>query len=152
GHRAPAGPSRRHVIELDLELPLARFRLHVSVRLGDGITAVMGPSGAGKTSLLEAVAGLRPRTRGRLAGAGGVLLDTSAGVRLLPERRRVGYVPQDAGLFPHLTTLANVRFGARGHADRIRTAVETLELGGLLGRYPATLSGGEKQRVALARA
>src|SRR5207244_1644900 len=73
------------------------------------------------------------------------------GVRLRPELRRVGDVPQDAGLFPHLTALGNVRFGARGATDRVRAAIETLELTPLLARHPATLSGGEKQRVALAR-
>jgi len=140
------------VIELAVELPLARFALRVEARLGDGVTAVMGPSGAGKTSLLEAIAGLRPQARGRIAIGDAVLLDSAAGVRLRPERRRVGYVPQDAGLFPHRTALANVRFGARGDAARIRSAIETLELGPLLAQYPETLSGGERQRVALARA
>jgi len=139
------------VIELALELPLARFPLRVDVRLGDGITAIMGPSGSGKTSLLEAVAGLRPRTRGRIVVNGTTLLATADGVRLRPEHRRVGYVPQDAGLFPHLTALGNVRFGARGATDRVRAAIETLELTPILARHPATLSGGEKQRVALAR-
>jgi molybdate transport system ATP-binding protein len=140
------------MIELGLELPLARFVLRVDARLERAVTAVMGPSGSGKTSLLESVAGLRPRARGRIAVDGTVLLDGAAGVRLPPERRFVGYVPQDAGLFPHLTAGANVRFGAGGHPDRIRPAVDTLEIAPLLDRYPATLSGGEKQRVALARA
>jgi len=139
------------VIEIALELLLARFPLRVDARLGDGVTAIMGPSGSGKTSLLEAVAGLRARTRGRIVVNGTTLLATNEGVRLPPEDRRVGYVPQDAGLFPHLTALGNVRFGARGAADRVRAAVETLELTSLLSRHPATLSGGEKQRVALAR-
>ena len=139
------------MIELALELPLARFPLRVDARLGDGITAIMGPSGSGKTSLLEAVAGLRPRTRGRIVVNGTTLLATADGVRLRPEHRRVGYVPQDAGLFPHLTALGNVRFGARGATDRVRAAIETLELTPLLASHPATLSGGEKQRVALAR-
>ena len=139
------------MIELALELPLARFPLRVDARLGDGITAIMGPSGSGKTSLLEAVAGLRPRTRGRIVVNSTTLLATADRVRVRPEHRRVGYVPQDAGLFPHLTAPGNVRFGARGATDRVRAAIETLELTPLLARHPATLSGGEKQRVALAR-
>jgi len=139
------------VIEIAVELPLAPFELRVAVRLGDGVTAIMGPSGSGKTSLLEAVAGLRPRARGRIALDGIVLLDTQSGVRLRPERRRVGYVPQGAGLFPHLTVMGNVRFAARGAGSRVRAAIESLELAPLLDRYPATLSGGEQQRVALAR-
>jgi molybdate transport system ATP-binding protein len=140
------------VIDLAIELPLAAGRLRVAASLGGGVTAVMGPSGAGKTSLLEAVAGLRPRARGRIVVHDLVLLDTARRVRLPPERRRVGYVPQDAALFPHRSVLDNVRFGARGDARRVDTAINALELGPLLARRPASLSGGERQRVALARA
>jgi len=140
------------MIELELALPLASFELRVAARLEDGVTAVMGPSGSGKTSLLEAVAGLRRGARGRLALDGRVLLDSAAGVGLPPEARQIGYVPQDAGLFPHLTAHDNVRFGARADAAAVASAVATLEIGGLLERHPASLSGGEKQRVALARA
>jgi molybdate transport system ATP-binding protein len=140
------------VIELDLELPLARFALRVKARLEDGVTAVMGPSGSGKTSLLEAIAGLRSGTKGRLVLGDAVLVDTERGVHQPPEARRIGYVPQDAGLFPHLTALANVRFGARADEASVATAIETLEIRTLLDRHPHSLSGGEKQRVALARA
>ncbi len=149
-HAAPH-PADGSVIEIELEVPLARFALRVSTRLDRGVTAVMGPSGAGKTSLLEALAGLR-RARGRIAVDGEALLDTSRGLARPPEARRIGYVPQDAGLFPHLTALGNVRFGARGAAARVESAIDTLELRRLLERYPASLSGGEKQRVSLARA
>jgi molybdate transport system ATP-binding protein len=138
------------VIELDLDCPLAPFTLKVTARLAAPVTAVMGPSGAGKTSLLEAIAGIRPGVRGRIAAGGVVFQD--GGRRLPPERRRVGYVPQDAGLFPHLTAGENVRFGARGPSARVDAAVEVLGLGALLARRPSSLSGGEKQRVALARA
>jgi molybdate transport system ATP-binding protein len=140
------------MIEIDLELPLASFALRVAARLEAGVTAVMGPSGSGKTSLLESVAGLRRGAKGRLALDGRVLLDSATGVGLAPEARQVGYVPQDAGLFPHLSAQANVRFGARADAAAVASAIATLEIGGLLERYPASLSGGEKQRVALARA
>jgi len=112
----------------------------------------MGPSGAGKTSLLEAIAGLRRRARGRVAFGAEVLLDSARGVALPPERRRVGYVPQDAGLFPHLSVLENVRFGARADTEAVDAAIDTLEIRPLLDRSPRLLSGGEKQRVALARA
>jgi molybdate transport system ATP-binding protein len=140
------------LIRIAIALPLAAFRLDVDVELHERATAIMGPSGGGKTSLLEALAGLRPRTRGRIVLQGDVLLDTDAGVRVRPERRRIGYVPQDAGLFPHLTALENVRFGARRDGRRVSAAIESVEVGPLLSRYPASLSGGEKQRVALARA
>jgi molybdate transport system ATP-binding protein len=139
-------------IELDVVVPLARFSLQVRAALPAGVTAVMGPSGSGKTSLLEAIAGLRAGARGRIVVGGETFLDSGKEVRLAPERRRIGYVPQDAGLFPHLSALDNVRFGARGDPRRVDAAVHTLEIGPLLGRYPASLSGGEKQRVALARA
>lgn len=140
------------MIELDLEVPLARFPLRVVTRLDGGVTAVMGPSGAGKTSLLEALCGLRPKARGRFVLDGVTLLDTAAGKHTPPEARCIGYVPQDAGLFPHMTAGANVRFGARGDAASIDAAVATLEIGPLLDRAPLSLSGGEKQRVSLARA
>jgi molybdate transport system ATP-binding protein len=140
------------MIEIDLELPLSSFVLRVAARLGGGVTAVMGPSGSGKTSLLEAIAGLRRAATGRIVLGDSVLMDGARGLALPAEARRVGYVPQDAGLFPHVTAHANVRFGARADAEAVASAISTLELGGLLERYPASLSGGEKQRVALARA
>lgn len=139
------------MIELSVTLPLADTTLVVETTLPHA-TAVMGPSGAGKTSLLEVVAGLRTRTRGRIVVDGEPLLDDGRGVRLPPEHRRVGYVPQDAQLFPHLTVRENVLFGARAPRARISGLLEVLELTRFLERRPATLSGGERQRVALARA
>jgi molybdate transport system ATP-binding protein len=143
--RAPA-------VEVDVEVALSRFSLLVRARLPEGVTAVMGPSGAGKTSLLEALAGLRRSTRGRIVVGFEVLLDDARGVAVRPERRRIGYVPQDAGLFPHLSVLGNVRFGARADAGAVDAAIDTLEIRRLLDRRPRSLSGGERQRVALARA
>lgn len=142
------------MIELDFELPLARFPLRVRASLAGDAVAVLGRSGSGKTSLLESIAGLRHGARGRIAVGGERLLDTAAGRKVAPERRRIGYVPQDALLFPHLDVAGNVRFAlARGDGERtFREAVEILEIGDLLSRFPATLSGGERQRIALARA
>jgi len=116
----------------------------------------MGPSGAGKTSLLEAIAGLR-RAAGRLQVSGERLLDSAARIDVPPEKRRIGYVPQDSLLFPHLTAEDNVRFGLAKRGTSSSAAlfdevVGILEIRDLLARYPATLSGGERQRVALARA
>ena len=148
---AAPGAQVGRVIELALEVPLASFVLRVQATLGSGFTAVMGPSGSGKTSLLEAIAGLRPKARGRIVVGGEVLLDTDRGRRVPPERRHVGYVPQDAGLFPHLTARGNVAFAARAGCERMATAIDMLELRDLFERYPVSLSGGERQRVALAR-
>ncbi len=143
------------MIELDFTLPLARFALRVRATLSGRAVAVLGPSGAGKTSLLEAIAGLRRPASGRIVVGDEVLMDQAAGTFLSPERRRIGYVPQDTCLFPHLDVAGNVRFGMRrGETTEavFGEAVSILEIGGLLERYPATLSGGERQRVALARA
>jgi molybdate transport system ATP-binding protein len=141
------------MMELSLALPLARFRLEVEARFASASVAVMGRSGSGKTSLLESLAGLRRGARGRLVVQGRTLLDSASGVEVPPEARRMGYVPQDSLLFPHLTARENVRFGVRkGRPSRVDEAVALLELEPLLHRYPATLSGGERQRVALARA
>lgn len=141
------------MMELSLRLPLARFTLEVEARFTSASVAVMGRSGSGKTSLLESLAGLRRGARGRLVVDGRVLLDSAAGVEAPPEARRMGYVPQDSLLFPHLTAGENIRYGVRrGRPSRVEEAVVLLELGPLLSRYPATLSGGERQRVALARA
>jgi molybdate transport system ATP-binding protein len=142
------------VIELDVRLPLSRFSLSVSVMLPADTVAVLGPSGSGKTSLLEAIAGLRPKASGRIVIRGEKILDSSVGLSLPPEHRRVGYVPQDACLFPHLDVAGNVRFGIRNGrgGNLFDEAVEILEIASLLDRFPATLSGGERQRVALARA
>ena len=142
------------MIEVDIRLPLAGFPLEVRSCFESGAVAVMGPSGAGKTSLLESIAGLR-RASGLIAIGGETVLDSGSSVDLPPERRRVGYVPQDALLFPHLTAAENVRFGLPSDESGLRLfdeSVSILEIESLLARYPATLSGGERQRVALARA
>lgn len=141
------------MIELDITLPLSRFPLKVAARLEGRSIAVLGPSGSGKTSLLETIAGLRRKASGHIAIDGESLMDSGAGIFLPPERRRVGYVPQDACLFPHLDVRGNVRFGMKnGRQAHFDDAVSILEIAPLLERFPSTLSGGERQRVALARA
>lgn len=135
------------MIEIDLRLPLASFTLEVQTTLREQVTAVVGRSGSGKTSLLESIAGLRPRAKGRIVIDGGDVAP------LPPEHRRVGYVPQDLALFPHLDVRGNLRFGGpRKSNAQFEHIVDILELGPLLERAPASLSGGEKQRVALGRA
>jgi molybdate transport system ATP-binding protein len=144
------------MIEIDVQLPLDRFTLKVLHRSDATAIVLFGPSGSGKSSLLEVIAGLRPVTAGRLVLDGEVLTDAARKVSIVPERRRIGYVPQDSMLFPHLDVRDNVRFGLtrRGVESerRFQETVEMLEIGPLLSRLPYTLSGGERQRVALARA
>ena len=124
---------------------------------GSGITALFGPSGAGKTSVLDMVAGLLRPEQGRIAVGGEVLFDSAAGIDLAPEKRRCGYVFQDLRLFPHRRVRDNLLFGWRltPPAQRWLTLDEVTEFLGiapLLDRMPATLSGGEAQRVAIGRA
>ena len=122
-----------------------------------GVTALFGRSGSGKTTLVETIAGLLPPDEGEVQLAGATLTDTRAGIAVPPERRRIGYVFQDARLFPHLTARGNLRYGekrARGvpHYVRFEEVVQLLGLTALLERRPHELSGGERQRVALGRA
>ena len=142
-------------IEIDLTFAQGSFGLQVAVRLGE-TAAVLGPSGAGKTTLLEALAGLR-RAKGRVVVGGEVLQDSAAGLFLPPERRHLGYVPQDGALFPHLSVRKNLDFGRPARAGEksagdFDALVAALDLAPLLPRYPRHLSGGERRRVALARA
>ncbi|MGH9459247.1 MAG: molybdenum ABC transporter ATP-binding protein [Thermoanaerobaculia bacterium] len=139
------------MIELDVEIPAATFAIRVRAALDARVTALVGPSGAGKTSLLEAIAGLRADARGRIAAGGTTFLDSARGIRLPPERRAVGYVPQDGALFPHLTARRNIEFAGRD-ADLLARLSDVLELDAFLDRLPRVLSGGERQRVAIARA
>lgn len=138
------------VIIHDLVLPLAHHRLEVSVAIPARTTALYGPSGSGKTSLLEAIAGLRTPAAGRIELMERVVFDTS-GVFVPPRERRVGYVPQDDALFPHLSVRSNIVYGAPATSE-VRHVVEVLEIGHLLERGVTRLSGGERKRVALARA
>ena len=140
-----------------LRLPLAHFTLEVDAALTAPMTAIFGASGAGKTSLLELIAGLRRPAAGRICVDGEVLADAAARRFVAPERRAIGYVAQDGALFPHLTVRANLLYGWEAH--RLRPAALTfdqvsavLEIAPLTGRAISTLSGGEKQRVALGRA
>jgi iron(III) transport system ATP-binding protein len=116
------------------------------------LTAILGPSGSGKTTLLRLLAGFERADAGTIR-IGDVLAE-GPGVHLPPERRRIGYVPQEGSLFPHLSVEANVVFGlpARKRRGRAGVLLETVGLGGLGPRYPHQLSGGQQQRVALARA
>lgn len=128
---------------------LGGFDLAAEIEAPAGITALFGRSGSGKTSVVNAVAGLLRPDAGHISVGGHRLFDSAAGIDLPAPRRRVGYVFQDARLFPHMTVGRNLSYGGRHDADRI---IAMLGLAQLLDRRPASLSGGERQRVALGRA
>jgi molybdate transport system ATP-binding protein len=140
----------------EIREPLGSFELDVLLTSDAQAVGLFGPSGAGKTTVLEVVAGWRRPAFGRVHFAGKVLLDTEAGVSCSSAERGVGYVPQDVLLFPHWTVWQNVVSGARrrGAPDAvlIGRVLELLELNDMRGRAVHSLSGGERQRVALARA
>ena len=134
------------------------FRLDVDFSAADGlVTALFGPSGAGKTCIVHALAGLIRPQEGRIVIAGETVLDTSTGHFIPPERRRTGVMFQDARLFPHMTVQNNLLFGWRRSPEpvpppEIDRVIRLLGLANLLARRPHGLSGGEKARVALGRA
>lgn len=143
-------------LSVALQHRFGEFALDTAFEAPAGVTALFGHSGSGKTTVVNAVAGLLRPDRGRVLAQGERLLDTEAGLWLPPHRRRVGYVFQDARLLPHLSVRQNLLYGRwfsrgprRADFDRV---VEMLGLGTLLARRPGGLSGGEKQRVALGRA
>ena len=146
------------MLEVDLHKRLGDFSLDVAFEMEDrGITALFGRSGAGKTTLVNMMAGLLKPDSGRLHIGGQTMFDSTERVNVKPERRRVGYVFQEGRLFPHLSVKANLYYGRRfaPKGERYVDAAQIIDLLGLAGflaRRPATLSGGEKQRVAIGRA
>lgn len=137
----------------DIDIAGRVGEVEVAVRItGDaGLTILSGPSGVGKTSVLNMVAGLLRPLRGRIGVGGEVLFDASAGIDVPVAQRRAGYVFQEARLFPHMTVRANLVYGA---ASRVldTSAIGFLGIGHLLDRWPRSLSGGEARRVAIGRA
>ena len=145
------------MLEVKLHKQQGSFLLDAAFQSGAGVTALFGRSGAGKSSIVEMLAGLRRPDHGRIVLDGEVLYDSEAGIELAPERRRLGCVFQEARLFPHLSVLGNLRFGMRRTRAKERRLtideiVRLLDLAPLLDRRPQTLSGGERQRVAIGRA
>ena len=146
------------MLELRVAKRLGTFSIDAEVACEtDGIVALFGRSGCGKTSLVAMLAGLLRPDRGRIAVAGQVLFDSERGIDLPPERRRLGYVFQESRLFPHLSVRGNLTYGLKRApaAERrigLEQIVDLLDIAHLLGRRPDDLSGGEKQRVALGRA
>ena len=140
-------------ITLDFVLRQGSFTLEFHERFEARVIALFGPSGAGKTSVLESIAGLRTPKQGVVRIGSRTLFDSSARVDLPPHERRVGYVPQDLALFPHMNVRHNILYGAdAGGGPPLDQVVGMLELDPMLDRDVTALSGGERQRVALARA
>jgi molybdate transport system ATP-binding protein len=138
--------------DVDVTRRIGEAEVRLAFTSGPGLTALFGPSGSGKSSLLNMVAGLLRPDAGRIVVAGETLFGD--GVDLPPEARRAGYVFQDRRLFPHLSVRANLAYGRRDGAAlmALDEAADFLGIGHLLDRRPATLSGGEAQRVAIGRA
>ena len=144
------------MLSVEVKARLGDFRLDAAFEgAGGGVTVLFGPSGAGKSSVLAAVAGAQRPHSGRIALGDQVLYDSAAGIDVPMERRRIGWVFQDARLFPHLSVEGNLRFGfkrAPSGPIAFDQVVQTLGVGQLLQRRPRELSGGERQRVGLGRA
>ncbi len=149
-------------IAFDVRVDQGEFSLEVADRSRVEVLGLFGPSGAGKTTILEAIAGLRRPRRGEIAVGGRVLFAPDLGIEVAARDRRIGYVPQDGLLFPHLSVRGNLRYGIRDLTLRdhdrpqprqaLESVAEMLEIGALLDRRVHGLSGGERQRVALGRA
>ena len=145
------------MLAVDVEKRLGTFSLQASFKTEGGVTALFGPSGAGKTSLANMIAGLIAPDRGRIVLDDAVLFDSDARINVPAHRRRIGYVFQEGRLFPHLTVASNLDYGrrmfglARDPAE-FKRIVDLLDIGHLLDRRPGKLSGGERQRVAVGRA
>src|ERR1700761_1685407 len=145
------------MLHVDVSKQLGEFLLEASFKSEGRVTGLFGASGAGKTSLINMIAGLVRPDRGTISLDGDTLDDTAARIHVPPYRRRIGYVFQDARLFPHLSVTDNLNYGRRMNrlvddpAQR-RRVVELLDIGHLLERRPGQLSGGERQRVAFGRA
>jgi len=155
-HQDP-DPAAKPLLSLDLRRDMGAFTLKVKIDAGPGITTLFGRSGAGKSTIVAMLAGLLTPDSGHIRVHGKTLFDSASGIDIAPEHRHIGYVFQDARLFPHLSVAANLRYGmnrqvAAKRADSYARVVELLGLEHMLARRPGRLSGGEKQRVAIARA
>ena len=145
------------MLYVDVRKALGAINVTAAFESRGGVTALFGRSGAGKTSLINLIAGLLKPDQGRIELDGETLDDTAKRIHVPPHRRRIGYVFQDARLFPHLSVAQNLDYGRRMNRLAFDTAEQSrittlLDLDDLLQRRPGKLSGGEKQRVALGRA
>lgn len=141
------------LIDIEVQRQVGNRRIGVTIRTDTGITALFGPSGVGKTTILHMVAGLLRPDRGHIRIGETTLFDHRQAIDVTAQQRGCGYVFQDIRLFPHLHVRSNLLYGRRGAGPvPLSMAIDLLGIGGLLDRWPATLSGGEAQRVAIGRA
>jgi ABC-type molybdate transport system ATPase subunit len=138
-------------LHVRVRVPLDAIELDVDWRPQSDHVAIVGPSGSGKSTLLRVLAGLEPGAEGHVSFGDEVWLDSDSGVHTPAWERRVGWVPQEALLFPHLSLRENLAYAGASQAE-VEKMAESLLLSGLLDRRPRFLSGGERQRVALGRA
>ena len=145
------------MLAVDVDKQLGALQLSVKFGVAHGATALFGPSGAGKTSAVNMIAGLLTPDRGSISLDETVLFDATKGINVPPHQRRIGYVFQEGRLFPHLSVRQNLDYGRRmsgrpRDADEFERIAALLDIGHLLDRRPGKLSGGERQRVAIGRA
>jgi molybdate transport system ATP-binding protein len=145
------------MLRVDVEKRFGDFPIVAKFETVGGATALFGPSGGGKTTIVNMIAGLVRPDRGRIAFEDDVLFDSSRRVDVAPHRRKIGYVFQEGRLFPHLSVRGNLEYGPfmagiKRNGEETKRIIDLLELGNLLTRRPGKLSGGERQRVAIGRA
>ena len=140
------------MLDLNLGTRLGDFSVDANIKADAGVTALFGPSGAGKTTLVNMLAGLLRPEWGHIIVQGEILFDREQGIDIPPEERGIGYVFQESRLFPHMSVASNLNYGRRQDAVSFDSVVDLLALGPLLKRRPNSLSGGERQRVAIGRA
>jgi molybdate transport system ATP-binding protein len=139
-------------LAFDMRVEQGAFVLEVADRSRVEVLGLFGSSGAGKTTMLEALAGIRQPVRGEIVVGGVTMFSVARQIDVPPRHRRIGYVPQDALLFPHMSVRGNLLFGAKASPLELNTLAEMLEIAPLLDRRVHGLSGGERQRIALGRA
>ena len=148
---------RKPFLNASFSLAIVGFELAIDLRLDPELVVIFGSSGAGKSMLLRTIAGLLAPDQGRIELGGRVIFDSSQGINLAPQERRIGFVPQQYALFPHMTVADNITYGLfewpdSDRSERLHELIELMRLDHVVNRRPTEISGGEQQRTALARA